>query len=259
MIRLVWLAFVTLLPLAAGAAHAGSLTGSALALPLVDPALAPGVTVLQRTITREWGPSEDSTYVTVELHDYKSEGWAAAMSAALPGAGQYYVGEGSAVWWALAEAAGWTAYAVFTNHADQNRTDAQNFAGNPADTSSHFSFARWSANTGGNAADLEALYAGDRDAFFHLIGHNDTYLSGWSGDASSTRSQYRDSYDASQEAKNRAYYAAGALWINHLLSAIDALRAARNHNMRLGEGTQLKVRTSWHDGPAVRASLERRF
>jgi hypothetical protein len=244
----------------ATAAHAGSLTGSALALPLVDPGAVPGVTVLQRTISREWGPSEDSTYVTVNVPGYKSEGWAAVMSGALPGSGQYYVGENSAVWWALAEAAGWTAYAVFTDRSDLKKDQAQGFAGNPDSTSSNWSFQRWSQSTGNATADLQRLYAGDPDAFFYLIGHNDTYLSGWAGNSSDTRSQYRGAYDESQQAKSRAHMAIGVLWLNHLLSAVDALRAARNHNLRLNGGTQLKVRTSWHDGgPAVRAPLERRF
>ena len=52
----------------------------------------PELWLAQRTIDRDWGLSEDSTYRTVDIQGYKSEGWAMIMSAALPGTGQLYVG-----------------------------------------------------------------------------------------------------------------------------------------------------------------------
>jgi hypothetical protein len=50
------------------------------------------------------------------------------------------------------------------------------------------------------------------------------------------------------------------LWFNHLLSALDALHAARLHNLPLQHNLELKLRSSWRAGrPDVLAALVRRF
>src|SRR5262245_34774719 len=61
----------------------------------------------QRTIDRQWGLSEDSVYVTVDVPGWKSEALATTLSAIVPGTGQFYTGEGMGWVFVAAEAAGW--------------------------------------------------------------------------------------------------------------------------------------------------------
>jgi hypothetical protein len=242
-----------------GGVCAAAIPGSALALPMLDGSGVPRLTIAQRTITRAWGPSEDSTYVEVDVPDWKSEGFAAAASALVPGSGQWYVGESSALWFMIAEVAGWTAHFVFKDHAEEYRSDAETFAGNPADSASTWSFDRWEATTGDNSVDLRRVYNADPDAFYHNIAYDPVYTPGWEADTEASRLSYKSIYDQSQRYEKRARYAGGALWINHLVAAVDALHAARVHNLPIRNNLTLKVNSGWSAGPRVRATLERKF
>ena len=48
--------------------------------------------------------------------------------------------------------------------------------------------------------------------------------------------------------------------MDHVVSAVDAFRAARLHNIRLAPSLGFKVKSSWrHGSPGVMAAIERRF
>ena len=247
--------------LSAGTAGA-VIRGSALALPLS--LLAghgrPQFGLAQRAIDRSWGLSEDSTYSEVDVPEWRSEGLAAGFSAVIPGAGQFYAGEGSGVWFALAEVAGWTANRIFLHKAQTERDRSARFAGDPTDPASAWSFERYTESTGKDAAELEAVWAQDRQAFYEMIARDPTYVAGWKGESGATRSEFFGIRDASRGYYNRASDAGYVLWVNHLLAAIDALRAVRLQNLMLQNNLELKLRSSWRGGrPAVTAMLVRRF
>ena len=246
--------------LAPGAARGGTITGSTLAVPVLEPGGAPRLVLAQRTITRSWGPSDDSVYVEMSIPEWRSEGLAAAASALIPGAGQLYAGEnGGALWFALAEAAGWTARFLFKQRSDDARQKAVAFAGDPGDSASAWSFDRWESETAGDSGELRRLYEADRAAFYHRLANDPSYAAGWKGLADATRQEYLSSYKRSQSFERRARRAEGVLWINHLVAAVEALRAARMHNLTLAPGTALQLQSSWRHGPALRATVERRF
>ena len=234
--------------------------GSALALPLMSGTGRPQFFLAQRAIDRSWGLSEDSSYVEVSVPEWRSEGLAAGFSAVLPGAGQYYTGEGSGLWFAIAEAVGWTANRIYLHKAQSERDRSGRFAGDPTDTTSAWSFARFSLVTGRDPAELEAIWAQDRQAFYETIARDPTYLAGWKGQPDATRGEFADLRSAARGYYNRASGVGYALWLNHLIAALDALRAARLHNLVLQENLELKLRSSWERGrPAVVAVLVRRF
>jgi len=196
----------------------------------------------------------------VDVPEWRLEGIALALSAALPGAGQVYAGEGSGLWFALAEVAGWTANRFYLHRAQKERDRSALFAGDPADSASAWSFERWSRATGLDAAEIQNIWARDRQAFYELIARDPIYLSGWKGAAAATRSAYYDIRGQSRADYDRATSAGYALWINHLLAALDALRAARLHNLVLQENLQLQLKSSWQAGhPGLVAVLVRRF
>jgi len=224
---------------------------------------APQLWLAQRVIDREWGMSEDSTYVELELPGYRSEGWALAMSAVVPGAGQLYVGEGSGWWFLLGEVVGWTGRQWSYSKADSYARDAANFIGNPFDTSSTWSFARYQSQTGGNTDLLETLWTVDRDAYYQSIQRDPVYLDGFAGlQPELAYLSYRDLRDSRDRTLVRARYLETAIIVNHLFAAWDAMRAARFHNLPLERKsrTQLKLGERWGaSGPELRAALVRNF
>jgi hypothetical protein len=231
---------------------------SELAVPLIARE-RPILVVAQRAIDREWGPSDDSVYVEVDVPQWRSETGAAALSAVVPGAGQIYAGqERRGLVMLVAEIGGWTARQVWRHRGRALRTDARAYAGSPLDASSRWSFQRWTAATHQDPSELSALYYGDREAFDQKIANDPLYRSGWASE--DARSEFGGLRRTSDARYRNARYTSAALWIHHLLSAFDALQIARLHNLPLGRDVGLGVRTGWdHGDPALVASLEARF
>ncbi len=251
---------------AAGSEAATAATGSAATSRFTTSVLSgsasvPRLWLAQRAIDRDWGPSDDSTYRTVDVKGWKADGLALALSGAVPGAGQLYVGEGSGWLYLAGEAAGWVGRAITRRRGVSLRDDAATFVGNPTDSLSAWSFARYSFVTGGDAALLEKLWTRDRDAFYQALANDATYLPGFAGnDPTVTSDSYRTLREASQDRFRQSRYFEIALLLNHAVAAFDALRAARIHDLPLRRNVDLRVDGRWHRGePQLRAALVGRF
>jgi hypothetical protein len=219
-----------------------------------------GPLLAERAIDREWGESEDSVYVEMDIPGWKSDGLAMGLSAVVPGAGQWYAGSPRWWWFATAEIVGWTAYGVNQSRADEFRSNASSFAGDPSNPASNWSFERYAQATGQDPAEVKRLYAGDREAFYDLIGKDDRALAGWAGNPAASRDYFADQRDLSDDRLEASHWASSLLWINHMLSAWDALRAARNHNASLPQGATLRIQTGWKNGdPTMKLAIERKF
>lgn len=252
-------ALVAMLALAAPCAASHPLA-SAFATREVSAGEDPRLLLAQRVIDREWGPSEDSSYVVVDLPNYKSEGLALVLSGAVPGTGQLYAGEGSGYWFLLAEVAGWTGHYFERRQADRYRSQSQQFAGAPTDTNSNWSFQRWQSATGGDVSTLRALYAVDPDGFYQKLNSDPTYIAGFAGPSGDTFAAFHDLRRHYENSASITRTLGWGLWLNHAIAAFDALRAARNHNLPLGGDVRLKLGTRWtRHGPAVTAALTRGF
>lgn len=220
----------------------------------------PELILAQRVIDREWGPSDDSIYVEKEVMNWRSEPGAMLMSAVLPGAGQAYANApGRAMWFALAEALGWTARILLRRSGDQVREEAAAYAGSPSDSVSAWSFVRWASGSDMDPAQLQSLYAADPEAFFDLIASDPTLLPGW-GDGEAGRARFEELRATSDRRLHGARFSESVLWVNHVLAAVDALRAARAHNLELSPSLGLDVRGGWYRGqPELSAAIVRRF
>ncbi len=224
---------------------------------VADP-VRPELVLAQRVIDREWGPSDDSVYVELDLPGWKSEPLAASFSAVLPGAGQLYVGAKSGWVFAALEVAGWGGWWWYRHDARRLRSEAAGLAGVPEDLASGWSFERWSSATEGDPGEIAALYAADREAFYNTIASDPRYLAGWEdGDA---RARFGSLRIRSDLRLNRSRVYATGLWLNHVVAAVGALRAARFRNLPLSDELDLRLGGGMHrGGAAVAVALERRF
>jgi hypothetical protein len=220
----------------------------------------PTLILAQRAIERSWGASDDSVYVVHEIPDWRSEGFAIALSSAVPGLGQAYAGEARrGLMFAAAEAAGWIVRQIHAKRGDDLRDQAALFAGTPTDSASAWSFARF-AGTTDEESEIEALYTVDPDAFYDRIATDPRYASGWGVDHDQQRRSLIDLREISDHRLRMAHYAEVGLWLNHLVAAVDALRSARQHNLPLIPKLGIRVKSGWRSGgPAVTALIERRF
>lgn len=223
-----------------------------------DPA---GGLLAQRTIDREWGPADDSTYREIDVPGWKSEGWAMALSGAVPGAGHFYLGENGGWAFALGEATFWFGRWYEQRAARRDWDHLTAFVGDPNDSSSTFSFARYAGISGHDPSALERLWNGDRGAFYRELNDNPDYLDGFvTSDALAQQLHVHDLLDAHDASLRRQWLFDAALWANHLLAALDALRAARAHNAPLREQYHLELGQGWRGGEReLHAALVRRF
>jgi hypothetical protein len=242
----------------ATAAHA-ILPGSRLALPV---STMPGQGLLaQRVIDREWGLADDSTYQEVDVPGWKSEGGAMALSAILPGAGHLYLGESSGWAYLLVETAGWVEQRLAVRDAARRADDASAFIGDPYDSTSGWSLVRYRSRGGSETDYLERLWAGDREAYYRTLMTEPALLGGFIGvDPANALSRFvglRGERDSKLVFSRRMET---LLWLNHLVSAVDAVRAARVHNLPLRQQYELRLgQKVRHGRPEFRAALVRRF
>lgn len=238
------------------AAAAPSPWASPLALPRVSGGQRPGPLLAQRAIERSWPEAGDSGVVV--LPDGRSEIGALALSAAVPGAGQLYAGQARGLYFAAAEIAGWVGWLLLRRGADDLRDDSRALAGSPADSASGWSFERLEDTTSEDTAYLRDLYAADPEAFDEAIAADPRYAAGWS--SNQLRAEFADLRRRSDRRLSQSRATEGALWVNHVVAALDALRAARLHNLPLTQGVELKADGGWRRGrPAFTVTLERRF
>ena len=229
---------------------------SPLALARIGGESEPGLLLAQRAIDREWLVPGDSG-LTIIPHGRSALG-ALIFSAAAPGTGQLYAGRLTGLYFLAAEVAGWIGWRTLRSRADDLRDEARGLAGAPDDTTSAWSFGRFEQATQEDAAQLRALYAVDRDAFDEAIGGDPRYAAGWA--APETRAEFSDLRRASDRRLSQSRATESALWVNHVVAALDAVRAARFHNRFLGHGLELKAKGAMHHGrPEMVVSLERRF
>ena len=103
-----------------------------------------------------------------------------------------------------------------------------------------------------------ALYTVDKEAFYDRIAADPSYLAGWQSEEARSRFSALRTRSDSRLAHSRIVTA--GLWINHLVAAVNALRAARAHDLPLSRGVGLRLNGHMERrGPAWTMSLERRF
>jgi hypothetical protein len=265
-----WLAIAGMLLLASAAGAAGLRDPGSFASPIafeqvsvpepgmLAPPVEPGLVLAQRVIDREWTTRADSLSNPNYVTGGKSEMGALAMSAAVPGAGQLYSGERNGFIYMAAEVVAIASAVFLHNKGDEFRSDAANVAGVPADSASGWSANRWASATAGDPKTALALYEADPEAYYDKIAKDPTMAAGWA--SGSTKDQFVTLRDESDLRLHRASIAAAGIWINHVVSAVDALRAARLYNLPLRRGMEIKGNARWKkDGPAVRFAVVQKF
>jgi hypothetical protein len=205
-----------------------------LASPLIGhPSSAPPILLAQNVIreARTAEPEEESE------GSEKSPGKAFVFSMLAPGSGQLYVGAKRGYIYLGVEAIAWTSSYFLWKSGKQKKDEYEDFADN-----------HWDFPVAGQdscyyeEADqrLREFYEHDKEHFYEDIGKYAYYICGWDSDES--LKTYVDMRDDSNRLLKGSNYAIMAAVINHVVSAIDALRLARNYNMTLSNGVKLDLK-----------------
>jgi len=159
---------------------------------------------------------------------------AAAYSALLPGAGQFYLGSRKkARYFFAAEALTWIGYISFHSYGGWKKDDYVQYGAIHADAQLEgrgdefadyvgFYESIYDFNSAGRVTDLDRAYL------------EDTPENHWQWNSDDEQRTYRDLKNSSREAYRRADLMIGIAVVDRIVSVIDAIRSTTRHNRQLG-------------------------
>ncbi|UCF78727.1 MAG: hypothetical protein JSW03_00160 [Candidatus Eiseniibacteriota bacterium] len=246
--------------LLAGATHtaecAEALVRPSGRLVLSDPLMGhlespPRFLLAQRAIRQE-RPASPEEEEAVESE--KSPGKAFVFSLLAPGSGQLYVGAKRGYIFLGVEAIAWTSSYFLWRSGKDKKDEYEDFA------DGHWGFPD-SADACYNPEANQRLYEFylyDKEHYYEDIGKYPYYTCGW--DSPQSLQSYLGMRDDSNRLLKGSNYAIMAAVINHVVSAVDALRLARNYNMELSNGVKLDLKFEGSpESPGVMVVASRKF
>jgi len=178
--------------------------------------------------------AENDIVVPDEALQKKNPGLAILYSMLLPGMGELYAGNyETGKYFTIADAVFWGALVGLNVYGNWQKDNYIAYAETHAGIISTGKDENYYAHIG-EYLDVEQ-YNREQD-----LGHNfedvyNTETHYWSWESNSTRVEYRDMWSSSEEAYNNIRFAAGALVLNRLISAINAVRLVTAHNRKVKE------------------------
>jgi len=187
-------------------------------------------------------------------------GVAFLMSAILPGSGQLAEGRNRAFTYLGIEAVSWIAHFSWLDAGNKKEGEYEAFA------RGHWNFATWdslAAESNPNCQTippnvqyddarstlLAFIEAGNYQHYYEDIGKLEAYRGGWDDFAcaspeemSPNRKHYRSMREDSNGYLDRARNAMTVVFLNHVISAVDAYRTAKGVRMSLPGGAEMKFR-----------------
>jgi len=223
-------------PASAGLEARGEL---ALADPLIQPLDSPPALILsQRAIEEPAQPPEKDQSLVAGSE--KSPGKAFVFSFLVPGTGEFYLDAHRGYIFLGVEAVAWASSYFLRESGNKKETEFEHFA------DQHWAFPVVGSVCNGSpyTAERDSLmreyYQHNKQHFYEDIGKQPFNLCGW--DSPQNLGSYLDMRDKSNWLLKNSNYALMAAVVNHVISAVDALRLARNYNARLGYGVKLNLK-----------------
>ncbi len=194
----------------------------------------------------------------------KSTGLAAIYSLLLPGMGELYAdGFESGKYFLAAEGVLWLTYASFEIYGNQLRDDSRSFA---------------QAHAGITPSNKADQYFVDIGNFGDIRAYNDKKLRdrepeklyqeasnyAWQWDSDLSRATYRDQRISSENMYNNRKFVVAAVLLNHVASAINAVRSAISYNKALDDAMgSLDIRADvmggWMNPHGVMLTITKKF
>lgn len=200
--------------------------------------------------------SSDTAKANVHASGYKDRKKAFFRSLILPGAGEYYVGKRTFARAFLAtEVVFWLSHFAFQQYGKWVRKDALAFAATHSGATIKGKPSQYFVDIGNYSDIYQYNEAKLRFGEYEKLYSETEYY--WSWDLDAHRQQFQNLRIASDRARNRATYVLGAIFANHLISAINATWQAVNHNKKLNQTAtgMIQIRC-FADGAAGRILLQ---
>ncbi len=200
---------------------------------------------------------DHSTKFQDEFHK-KNAGLAILYSLLLPGMGELYAGSySSGKYFTIADALLWGTYIGFNSYGSWRKSDYKAYA---------------ASNGGVNNTGKDANYYATIGDYFSINQYNDqkalernyTQMYNvnqyyWKWNTNDERKTYRDMWVSSESAYNNLRFVAGALILNRIASAINAVRLVSAYNKRQGSELGWDLSVGVKNSPTLPTSLTFNF
>jgi hypothetical protein len=177
----------------------------------------------------------------------KSPPKAFMMSVLVPGTGELYAGKKRGFVFIGLEVAAWAAYYFYHDSGKDKEAEFERFA------DLHYSTSKLAdpddCNDATAAARLDSLRQVDPQHYYEDLGKYDKFICGWTDVVltpdstyySANRMTYRSMRSKSNDLLRTARYFTMIALLNHVVSAIDAVKAVRGYNEALTKKTGLRL------------------
>jgi hypothetical protein len=164
----------------------------------------------------------------------KSVGLAILYSMVLPGMGELYADAySSGKYFTIADAALWGVFTGYTLYGDWKKNNYITFAGTNAGINLEGKESDFIANVGIYMSLDEYNRAMELNRDFDKTYNKSLYNWGWS--SNDARKEFRDLWSSSEGAYNKVRFVVGAIILNRVISAINAVRLVTAYNKNLSQ------------------------
>ena len=177
---------------------------------------------------------------------FKSRGRAFFLSLVLPGLGERYVGnKGKAQFFFATEISLWLSYTGFVTYREWQKDDYKTYAATHAGVDLDGKSESYFVDIGNynNIYQYNETKLRDRNLPEYYYDVDEYY---WSWDSPTDQHNFKQMRLSADRADNRATFVIGAIFANHLISAIDAVWDVHKHNKSL---QQSAINWDIHMGP----------
>jgi hypothetical protein len=193
-----------------------------------------------------------------EIRTRKSPGLAILYSLLLPGMGELYADNySSGIYFTVADGICWGVFAGFNIYGNWQEKNYRSFAESNAGANLDGKESDFFANMGSFLSVDEYNKTQELNREFGKVYDRIKYFWEWSNH--DQRKEYREMWSSSESAFTNLRFAAGALVLNRLISAINAVRSVSNYNKSLEEKITWNIYFSVNNQPALPKSLHLNF
>ena len=187
----------------------------------------------------------------------KKTGLAIIYSLLLPGMGELYADAyDSGIYFTIADAVFWGGVAGLNIYGNWKEDTYRSFAESNGDVSLNGKDEKYFADIGNYVDIYEYNKVQELSRNFDAIYDEETYY--WKWDDNAQRSEYRSMWTSSENAFNNVRFAVGALILNRVVSAINAVRLVSAYNKRI-ESDAWNVSVGLNNHPNLPTSINLNF
>ena len=188
----------------------------------------------------------------------KNPGLAIIYSLLLPGMGELYAGGyESGKYFTIADGVLWGVFIGFDTYGNWKMDNYKSFARSNGGVNTDGKDADFFANIGTYISVDEYNRVQDLNRDYNLTYNSEKYYWRWTSEAQ--RKEYKQMWTSSESAFNNVRFAVGALILNRLISAINAVRLVSAYNKNLTVETSWNMSVGVNNQPTLPTSITFNF